>query len=64
MLYYHSTVVLLPSGHTEVFSATSADRLMLELHEDENGFCDVADSGRAEHDVLQGAQGARHGFSC
>jgi hypothetical protein len=28
---------------------------MLKLREDENGFCDVADRGRAEHDVLQDA---------
>jgi hypothetical protein len=33
----------------------SADRLVLELREGEGGFCDVADRGWAEHDVLQGA---------
>ena len=54
-------------------------RLVLELHQDEDGFGDVADRGRADHDVLQGlpplghqgeaafalvAQGARYRLSC
>ena len=38
----------------------SADHLVLELHEDEDGFCDVADRCRAEHDVLQGAPPLGH----
>ena len=33
----------------------SADHLVLELHEDEDGFGDVADRGRADADVLDGA---------
>ena len=33
---------------------------MLELHEDEYRFCEVADRGRADHDVLQGAPALGH----
>jgi hypothetical protein len=38
----------------------SADHLVLELQQDEDGFCDVADRAGAEHDVLQGAPALRH----
>jgi hypothetical protein len=33
---------------------------VLELRGDEDGFCDVADRGRAEHDVLQGVPPLEH----
>ncbi|HYA52475.1 MAG TPA: FtsK/SpoIIIE domain-containing protein, partial [Streptosporangiaceae bacterium] len=38
----------------------SGDHLVLELHEDEDGFGDVADRGRADADVLHGAPALLH----
>src|SRR5205814_4800374 len=38
----------------------SDDHLVLELHEDEDGFGDVADRGRANADVLHGAPALLH----
>ena len=33
---------------------------MLKLHEDERGFREIADRGRADHDMLQGAPSLGH----
>jgi pimeloyl-ACP methyl ester carboxylesterase len=59
----HGGFVALPEqcGRVLRFSQQlSADHLVLELHQDEDGLCDVADRGRADHDVLQDAPALRH----
>jgi hypothetical protein len=60
------------AGHKELYSGKhkitgmrfsqrlSADHLVLELCEDEHGFADVADRGRADADVLDGAPSLGH----
>jgi hypothetical protein len=49
---------------TEVSHDFSADHLVLELDEDQDGFGDVADRGGAEHDVLEGAPALLHQGEC
>ena len=47
-------------GTVRFSQRVSADHLVLELHEDERGFYDVADRGRADRDSLQGAPPLGH----
>src|SRR4051794_38608584 len=49
-----------PSRVLKFSQRLSADHLVFELHQDERGFGDVADRGRADHDVLQGAPALGH----
>ena len=52
--------VLRAPGILRFSQQLSCDHLVLELHEDEHGFDDVADRGRADRNVLNGAPALGH----
>ena len=49
-----------PPRQSPTLQQLLADHLVLELHQNQDGLGDVADRGRADHDVLQGAPPLRH----